>query len=81
LIDINPWALQTDSLLFSWDELSDFDATGMPVFLLIESQAHVLQSNGPTYSSSRLPKEVVDLSNGESIQEFAQKFQEELLFQ
>jgi hypothetical protein len=78
LIDINPWASHTDSLLFSWEELSE---TGTLEFRLLESQTQVLQSNGPTYSSSRLPKEVIDFSNGESIEEFAKKFQQELLFQ
>ena len=79
LIDINPWASHTDSLLFTWEDLVCMDSKESSlVFLILESQAQTLQAHAPLYSSSRLPKEVIDFSNGSSIEEFAAKFQQEI---
>jgi len=72
LIDINPWAEQTDPLLFSWDQLLSFRDFS---FLRIESQFQVQNYSFPQYSTSRLPKDIIDVSNGVLIEEFADKFQ------
>ena len=76
LLDINPWSLQTDPLLFTWNELLDIE--NGPIFHIVESQDGVLNSIAPLYSSSRLPKDIIDLSNGSSIEDFSRKFQQEL---
>ncbi|XP_067915650.1 translation initiation factor eIF2 assembly protein isoform X1 [Heterodontus francisci] len=66
LIDFNPFGEVTNSLLFSWEELTsgqtiskDLDS---PVFRYITSEMTVQPS---PYLSYRLPKDFVDLSRGE----------------
>uniref|UniRef100_A0A8B9QUH1 Translation initiation factor eIF2 assembly protein n=1 Tax=Anas platyrhynchos TaxID=8839 RepID=A0A8B9QUH1_ANAPL len=76
LIDFNPFGEVTDSLLFTWDELtsgrnlkgdqSEEEATEQdyPVFRCTNSQVTVQPS---PYLSYRLPKDFVDLSTGEDV--------------
>lgn len=76
LIDFNPFGEVTDSLLFTWDELtsgrnlkgdqSEVEATEQdyPVFRCTNSQVTVQPS---PYLSYRLPKDFVDLSTGEDV--------------
>uniref|UniRef100_A0A803Y3U9 Translation initiation factor eIF2 assembly protein n=1 Tax=Meleagris gallopavo TaxID=9103 RepID=A0A803Y3U9_MELGA len=76
LIDFNPFGEVTDSLLFTWDELtsgrnlkgdqSEGEATEQdyPVFRCTNSQVTVQPS---PYLSYRLPKDFVDLSTGEDV--------------
>lgn len=77
MIDFNPYALQTDSLLFSWSELQALSLDRPAEFRLVESEAQASQSM-PRYSHNRYPKEVVGLSDGSSIAEFAQKWRDAL---
>uniref|UniRef100_A0A2K6TA16 Translation initiation factor eIF2 assembly protein n=1 Tax=Saimiri boliviensis boliviensis TaxID=39432 RepID=A0A2K6TA16_SAIBB len=74
LIDFNPFGEVTDSLLFTWEELtsennlngdfSEADAQGQdsPAFRCTNSEVTVQPS---PYLSYRLPKDFVDLSTGE----------------
>ncbi|XP_040403287.1 cell division cycle protein 123 homolog [Cygnus olor] len=76
LIDFNPFGEVTDSLLFTWDELtsgrnlkgdqSEEEATEQdyPVFRCTNSKVTVQPS---PYLSYRLPKDFVDLSTGEDV--------------
>lgn len=76
LIDFNPFGEVTDSLLFTWEELtsgknlkgdqSEGEATEQdyPVFRCTNSRVTVQPS---PYLSYRLPKDFVDLSTGEDV--------------
>ncbi|KAM4901743.1 translation initiation factor eIF2 assembly protein isoform 3-T3 [Sylvia borin] len=76
LIDFNPFGEVTDSLLFTWEELtsgknlkgdqSEGEATEQdyPVFRCTNSKVTVQPS---PYLSYRLPKDFVDLSTGEDV--------------
>jgi hypothetical protein len=66
LIDLNPWIPSTDSLLFSWNELQELNG-GSFELRLIESQniADGNSMNQPAFTSNRVPKESIDLGNGE----------------
>ncbi|KAI8825739.1 D123-domain-containing protein [Fimicolochytrium jonesii] len=82
LLDFNPFSPTTDSLLFSWPEIlnaptqstSDADLPSPPTsppFRIIPSPSLTIQSAHPAYSMNRLPRDAVDLSNGASIDQFA----------
>lgn len=78
LIDFNPYATRTDSLLFSWDEVHSLNTVDdRPVLRVVRSQAQASQTM-PSYSHNRYPKDVVGLSDGSSIAEFAQKWRDAL---
>ncbi|KAI8814306.1 D123-domain-containing protein [Cladochytrium replicatum] len=71
LIDFNPFSPTTDSLLFSWEELLTRTNLGIRI---VESQAAA--SMTMPYISNRLPKDAIDLSNGQSIDDFATRWRE-----
>lgn len=74
LIDFNPYATRTDALLFSWEEIAGLPRTSEhPIFRVVASEAQASQSM-PAFSHNRYPKEVVGLSDGASIAEFAEKW-------
>ncbi|XP_077329113.1 translation initiation factor eIF2 assembly protein isoform X2 [Lithobates pipiens] len=70
IIDFNPFGEVTDSLLFSWEELTTGANPGdeenvdqdLPIFRYTTSEVTVQPS---PYLSYRLPKDFVDLSTGE----------------
>lgn len=75
IIDFNPFAPQTDALLFSWPALNAIGTTddpenlrALPLLELVEASTMASQSL-PSYSHNRYPKDVVDLSSGASIAE------------
>ncbi|OJJ69126.1 hypothetical protein ASPBRDRAFT_131995 [Aspergillus brasiliensis CBS 101740] len=84
LIDINPWAERTDSLLFSWMEILHMkdpvdDAPLFPELRLIkrdDPEAYAFTT--PQYSAHKLPKEVVDasISGPGGMSEFLGKWQD-----
>ncbi|KND04798.1 cell proliferation protein CDC123 [Spizellomyces punctatus DAOM BR117] len=78
LLDFNPFSLTTDSLLFQWQEILRHPTSQPPIFRIIESQANATQSPYPAYTTSRLPREAIDLSSGASIEEFAENFRRRL---
>lgn len=76
LIDFNPFAITTDSLLFDWEELIP-GIPLIPFFRVIMSETQASQAM-PAFSHNRYPQEVVGMSDGASIAEFAQKWREAL---
>jgi len=76
LIDFNPFGPMTDSLMYTWEEI--LTATGPPSFRLITSQTEASQSRSQPFAVNRYPREVFDLSQGQTIAEFAERFQHEL---
>lgn len=77
IIDFNPWASHTESLLFEWTEILESTVTN-PQIKVIESEE---ESRGkqPAYLLNRLPKEAFDFSaNGASIAEFAEEFNQQI---
>lgn len=81
LLDFNPYGPQTDSLLFPWSSLHALSLPAntqpLPVLRLITSSTMSSQSM-PSFSHNRYPKDVVDLSSGASIAEFAKKWKDVL---
>ena len=79
LIDFNSFAPQTDSLLFDWAELLSVtpNTPELPILRLINSATEAAQSM-PRYSHNRYPKDVVELSDGKSVAEFARDWQEQM---
>ncbi|PWN50747.1 D123-domain-containing protein [Violaceomyces palustris] len=81
LVDINPFLPRTDTILWGWQELEDLavreDSASLPPLRLIESNAQATQSF-PTYSSNMVPKDVIDVSNGQGIAEFAKNWAQEV---
>ena len=78
IIDFNPFSPTTDSLLFDWDDLDSQPVSDTPRCIVINSDEETHNSHAPSFVSNRVPKEVIDLSNGASIEEFADRFREEL---
>ncbi|KAI9303859.1 D123-domain-containing protein [Cunninghamella echinulata] len=78
LLDFNPFSTTTDSLLYDWEELVKFDTDNQePEFRIIQSEveANGLVCNAPRFAANMVPKDVIDLSDGKSIAEFAEDFQ------
>lgn len=75
IIDFNTYSSATSPLLFTYTELNDLAAqpTSIPVLRLITSATQSAQSM-PPFSHNRYPKDVVDLSDGSSIAEFAKEW-------
>jgi len=79
LIDFNPFAPQTDSLLFDWAEILQIspNTPHLPLFRIIENETQAAQSL-PRYSHNRYPRDVVGLSEGQTVASFAKEFQEQV---
>ncbi|KAF8943791.1 hypothetical protein BGZ47_005051 [Haplosporangium gracile] len=79
LIDFNPFAQKTDSLLFDWKELLHLDLEDkeqlehLPAMRLLESEAAGSHMQQP-FAFNRYPSDVTDLSNGQTVAEFAEAF-------
>jgi hypothetical protein len=71
LIDFNPFAQKTDALLFDWSELLTTEER-MPLRLLASEAAgqHMRQP----FAFNRYPSDVTDLSNGQTVAQFAEAF-------
>ncbi|KAG6891355.1 hypothetical protein C0992_008470 [Termitomyces sp. T32_za158] len=92
LIDFNPYAPYTDPLLFTYEELADLtsecmvlhdsphsDDAGLPKFRVIESRTHPAAiSNAPAHQHNMVPIEVLSLSSGRDIEEFAELWKKEI---
>ncbi|KAF7727666.1 hypothetical protein EC973_007324 [Apophysomyces ossiformis] len=77
LVDFNPFSVTTDSLLYDWAELASFDVDKQePEFRVIQSQAEADANacGAPRFATNMVPKDVIDLSDGKSIAEFAEEF-------
>ncbi|KAF9995786.1 hypothetical protein BGZ79_010499 [Entomortierella chlamydospora] len=71
LIDFNPFAQKTDALLFEWEELL-LAQERIPLRLLASEAAgqHMRQP----FAFNRYPSDVTDLSNGQTVADFAEAF-------
>ena len=76
LIDFNPFGPMTDSLLYSWEEI--LTRPSSPKLRLVISQAEASQSHNVAYSVNRYPREMFDFSQGQTVAEFAESFQNAL---
>uniref|UniRef100_A0A0K8RJR9 Uncharacterized protein n=1 Tax=Ixodes ricinus TaxID=34613 RepID=A0A0K8RJR9_IXORI len=68
LLDINPFGVHTDALLFDWEELNSLEAcenSGFPEFRYMKENHGVQPS---PYRHYALPRDVVDLCAGEDAQ-------------
>ncbi|KAI8620420.1 D123-domain-containing protein [Chytriomyces sp. MP71] len=81
LIDFNPFSATTDSLLFDWDEILSFDTTKNEVGLglrVVASAGEAGQLQQPMYATNRMPKDAIDISDGQTLAEFAQQWAEQM---
>ncbi|KAI9146502.1 D123-domain-containing protein [Paraphysoderma sedebokerense] len=79
IVDFNPFSVETDALLYSWPEILQMStAPCRPLLRIVESQMEASQSTAPAFTANRLPMDVIDLSNGRDIADFAKRFDEEL---
>ncbi|KAI1293069.1 hypothetical protein EDD11_008516 [Mortierella claussenii] len=71
VIDFNPFAQKTDALLFEWEELL-LAQERQPIRLLASEAAgqHMRQP----FAFNRYPSDVTDLSNGQTVADFAEAF-------
>ena len=90
IIDFNPYAPRTDSLLFTYEELATlFAATAAttttslqapaPTLRVIDSPAHpAANRNAPQYQHNMVPLEALTLSEGRNVEEFAAVWMEQV---
>ena len=79
LVDINPFAPRTDSLLFAWEELLAIDPTDPEFEYDVRLQERENASStfgGTVHSENYVPKDIVDASlTGEGIAKLAKQWQ------
>ncbi|KAI5476927.1 cell division cycle protein 123 [Pseudohyphozyma bogoriensis] len=73
LIDFSPYSPTTDCPLIPWADLNSL-STSSPSLPLLEVVTSATLQSLPSFSHNRYPKDVVDLSSGTSIAEFAEKW-------
>ena len=89
IIDFNPYAPRTDSLLFTYEELATLFAaatttssllpTPTPTLRVIDSPAHPAATrNAPQYQHNMVPLEALTLSEGRNMEEFAATWMEQV---
>lgn len=87
IVDFNPYAPNTDPLLFTYDELltlledtlSGDSPRTLPVFKVIDSPTHpAAASNAPIHQHNMVPFEALSLSSGRDIEEFAEAWKDEI---
>ncbi|KAJ2913908.1 hypothetical protein MD484_g6498, partial [Candolleomyces efflorescens] len=84
ILDFNPYAPRTDSLLFSYEELRDLASsspaeTTIPEFRYIDSPSHPAASrNAPAHQHNMVPYEAIELSSGKDIDEFAELWKNQI---
>ncbi|WVQ65438.1 uncharacterized protein L199_003614 [Kwoniella botswanensis] len=91
IIDFQPYRSSVDPLLFTYEELlsilnsstqplqesENAIRSRLPIFRIIDSKAHPSVSrNAPTYQSNMMPLEMIELSQGRSMQEFKDAWDE-----
>ncbi|CAH1758401.1 10552_t:CDS:2 [Entrophospora sp. SA101] len=79
LIDFNPFGSMTDSILYSWEEILSETLSSLTLFRIVTSQIEASQFHNQNFSVNRYPREVIDFSQGQTVIEFAERFQRELL--
>jgi len=81
VMDFNPFAPRTDPLLFSYQELLSLHENPCPAPTLkfIDSRTHSAATrSAPANVHNMVPFEMLSLGAGQSIEEFSQKWQEEI---
>ena len=94
IIDINPYRPSTDTLLFSYPELHQIslesrqppqsqaeteDRPRLPILRVIDSPAHPDASrSAPAYGGNMIPLEMIEMSQGRSLDEFREAWQDVL---
>ncbi|KAF9468578.1 D123-domain-containing protein [Collybia nuda] len=83
ILDFNPYAPQTDALLFTYDELHDIFLERIAgdkksaTLKIIDSKTHpAAVSNMPAYQHNMMPFEALNISNGRNIEEFSNAWKE-----
>ncbi|KAJ3365735.1 hypothetical protein GGF32_008133 [Allomyces javanicus] len=76
IIDINPSTTTTDALLFTHAELDALPENAVTV-RVVESEAAAAQS-APVFAAHRIPHDVVELSQGLTVAEFAEQWQKQV---
>ncbi|KAI8580275.1 hypothetical protein K450DRAFT_237687 [Umbelopsis ramanniana AG] len=77
LVDFNPFSPTTDGLLYEWAELyqiSPDDNNADIRIITSQVEANMRARCAPSFSANMVPKDVVDLSNGQTIAQFAEDF-------
>ncbi|TIC06692.1 midasin [Wallemia mellicola] len=64
IVDFNVYALRTDSLLFSYEELQQAFQSNELLFKVIDTPSDPLAQTGSYYASSAVPKDLIDASQG-----------------
>ncbi|KAI0035191.1 cytoplasmic protein [Vararia minispora EC-137] len=81
VLDFNPYAARTDSLLFTYEELYALRAAGdgKPVLRVVDSRAHPAATrNAPANQHNMVPIEALSLSSGRGIEDFSKAWEEEV---
>jgi hypothetical protein len=78
IIDFNVYTEATDSLLFSWSHLNSISISPMsvrpaPEIRVVYNEAQASQAM-PRFSHNRYPKEMVQMSEGQSVADFAREW-------
>ncbi|KAF7346256.1 hypothetical protein MSAN_01852800 [Mycena sanguinolenta] len=77
ILDFNPYAPRTDSLLFSYEELALIETEGTPELRVIDSRSHpAAMSSAPANQHNMVPFEALSMSSGRDIEEFAEAWKE-----
>ena len=90
LIDINPYRASTDPLLFKYVHLltiiqdalvpifhTSNDRPRLPILRVIESPSHPDASRiTPAYGGNMMPLEMIEMSQGRSLEEFTEAWQD-----
>ena len=75
LIDMNPFAPRTDPGLFEWTEILEMRDGEVEVRFVQENERRI---GGLEFSAQRVPKDVVDVSQGRGVVEFAVEWEKML---
>jgi len=82
IVDFNPYALRTDPLLFTYEELLTLltnDLSSIPLLKVIDSRSHPAATrNTPANQHNMVPFEALALSSGRDIEQFSDLWQEEI---
>jgi len=76
LIDMNPFAARTDPGLYEWREVLEMTGDQEIEIRLVREQERGIV--GMEFSAQRMPRDVVDASQGKSVVEFAVEWEEML---
>ncbi|TFK52520.1 cytoplasmic protein [Heliocybe sulcata] len=80
IVDFNPYAPRTDSLLFTYEDLRQLATSShAPELRVVDSRSHpAVTRNAPANQHNMLPLEALQMSNGLDIDTFAGKWEEEI---